>query len=408
MSEHTIGSATKPAPEWWRRTVAAVVLLAACAAGGTAQQIDTVASRQIAPGVVWRQLVARPGPWSINVVTADLRQPGLRLELLRADDQFHGRETVSSMVRRHDSAGSIVAAINADFFDLVTGESESDLVIDGEPWKGVPLTDSRQDHSHSVRSQLAITTTGKPVIERLAFAGSITVAGHQPVGLSALNFLPDTSGIAFYSARAQHPPVDSIGGRIALRMLAVVEHGGDSMYELGPLAMAEAKGRSGAITRGAVLASMNSAALDALGPRGTLVHVTLGFRPAASPLRLLVGGWPRLVVHGQSVADSADALEGTSPSFSVTRHPRTGVGFSRDSSRLILITIDGRQESSSGVSLTEFAGLMRTLGVYEGLNLDGGGSTTMVINGIVVNHPSDATGERAVGNALVVVVRPHD
>jgi exopolysaccharide biosynthesis protein len=70
---------------------------------------------------------------------------------------------------------------------------------------------------------------------------------------------------------------------------------------------------------------------------------------------------------------------------------------------LYLITVDGRSESSSGMSLAELADLMRSLGVYQGLNLDGGGSTTMVIRGEVVNHPSDSTGERPVGNAILVV-----
>jgi exopolysaccharide biosynthesis protein len=98
-------------------------------------------------------------------------------------------------------------------------------------------------------------------------------------------------------------------------------------------------------------------------------------------------------------------LEGTFPRFSVTRHPRTGVGFSRDSTTLYLITVDGRSESSSGMSLAEFASLMQVLGVAQGLNLDGGGSTTLVIRGHVVNHPSDSTGERTVGNALLVTRR---
>lgn len=57
------------------------------------------------------------------------------------------------------------------------------------------------------------------------------------------------------------------------------------------------------------------------------------------------------------------------------------------------------------MSLVEFANLMLSIGVYEGLNLDGGGSTTMVVDGEVVNKPSDPTGERPVGNALVVFYR---
>ena len=52
----------------------------------------------------------------------------------------------------------------------------------------------------------------------------------------------------------------------------------------------------------------------------------------------------------------------------------------------------------------ELADAMLKLGVYEAVNLDGGGSTTMVIGDTVVNHPSDKEGERPVGNALLVVV----
>ena len=56
------------------------------------------------------------------------------------------------------------------------------------------------------------------------------------------------------------------------------------------------------------------------------------------------------------------------------------------------------------MSLIELARLMSTLGAYEAINLDGGGSTTMVVNREVVNSPSDKTGERPVGSALLVVV----
>jgi exopolysaccharide biosynthesis protein len=116
-----------------------------------------------------------------------------------------------------------------------------------------------------------------------------------------------------------------------------------------------------------------------------------------------VGGWPRLLVDGESVAARADSLEGTFPRFSTTRHPRSGIGFSRDSTTLYLITVDGRQESSDGMSLVEFAEEMKRDGVWNGLNLDGGGSTTLVIRGRLANKPSDPSGERAVGNAILIV-----
>ena len=67
------------------------------------------------------------------------------------------------------------------------------------------------------------------------------------------------------------------------------------------------------------------------------------------------------------------------------------------------MTVDGRQQSSIGMSLVEFGDLMIGLGCYQALNLDGGGSTTMVVENKIVNSPSDSTGERPVANALLVV-----
>jgi exopolysaccharide biosynthesis protein len=69
------------------------------------------------------------------------------------------------------------------------------------------------------------------------------------------------------------------------------------------------------------------------------------------------------------------------------------------------VTVDGRQSESVGMSLAEFAELMISLGITEGLNLDGGGSTTMVIRGSIVNSPSDASGERPVANAVLLMER---
>ena len=68
-----------------------------------------------------------------------------------------------------------------------------------------------------------------------------------------------------------------------------------------------------------------------------------------------------------------------------------------------LVTVDGRQpEVSVGMSLVELRSLARRLGLVNALNLDGGGSTTMWVQGQVVNKPSDATGPRKVSDALLV------
>ena len=126
---------------------------------------------------------------------------------------------------------------------------------------------------------------------------------------------------------------------------------------------------------------------------------------ASEPV-LLVGGWPRILENGRDVSGDAPTAEGTLSRNAEMRHPRTALGFSRDSSTLYLVTVDGRSENSGGMTLTELARLLRALGAWQAMNFDGGGSTTMVVAGAVVNKPSDTTGEREVGNVLAVVKKP--
>ncbi|MBU6428182.1 MAG: phosphodiester glycosidase family protein [Cyanobacteria bacterium REEB65] len=106
-----------------------------------------------------------------------------------------------------------------------------------------------------------------------------------------------------------------------------------------------------------------------------------------------MGGGPTLLQDGRIV------LAGRPHDIS-GREPRTAVGL-LPGERVLLVTIDGRTQASVGATLPEEARYLRALGAVEAINLDGGGSTTMVVKGHVVNHPSDG-GERAVSNALLV------
>ncbi|HEY3247256.1 MAG TPA: phosphodiester glycosidase family protein, partial [bacterium] len=85
------------------------------------------------------------------------------------------------------------------------------------------------------------------------------------------------------------------------------------------------------------------------------------------------------------------------------RHPRTAVGTLADG-RIVLFVVDGRSPYHSlGMTLLELAMELRRLGAVDALNLDGGGSTTMVVHGRVINLPSDENGERPVGSVLLVL-----
>jgi hypothetical protein len=181
------------------------------------------------------------------------------------------------------------------------------------------------------------------------------------------------------------------GDTLALRRAGSARAGGPTAIPAGGAVLSIADSADGAWL----------ASDSAPGDLGAVLRLS----PDRGPLRTLVGGWGRLLADGVVVADRADSVEGTFPRFSTARHPRTAVGFSRDSATLYLVAVDGRQPRSVGMTFAELAATMRELGAWNALNLDGGGSTALVVRGRVTNVPSDSTGERPVGNVLLVVRR---
>jgi hypothetical protein len=122
---------------------------------------------------------------------------------------------------------------------------------------------------------------------------------------------------------------------------------------------------------------------------GTQIRLRAGLFGVTGRYRLLAGG--KIVVP-----------EGSSSFFA--RNPRTIAGTKRDGT-IILATIDGRSTTSVGTTLAETAAVAKALGLRDAINLDGGGSTTMSVNGALINSPSSGT-ERRVGDALVFVNTP--
>ncbi len=117
----------------------------------------------------------------------------------------------------------------------------------------------------------------------------------------------------------------------------------------------------------------------------------------------IIAGVPQLIKNGR--IDITWEQEGLKYAFVTTKNPRTAVAKLKDG-KFLMITVDGRSEASGGVSLTDLAALLLGFGATDAMNLDGGGSTTMFLDGKVINHPSDNGNERRVGNALLVFPRP--
>ncbi len=128
-------------------------------------------------------------------------------------------------------------------------------------------------------------------------------------------------------------------------------------------------------------------------------------------------GWPTIEYENVLAAGPLLMLNGTAREFNndpfnQNRHPRTAVAVTEDN-RLLLLTVDGRSFQSYGMTIPELSEFLRSAGAVDALNLDGGGSTSMWINGKtetgVVNYPSDNLefdhdGERGVSNALLIII----
>jgi hypothetical protein len=128
--------------------------------------------------------------------------------------------------------------------------------------------------------------------------------------------------------------------------------------------------------------------------------VTLKWHLGWSGVLDVIGGNPTLLQDGRNTV-------GVCPksAYFCRRHPRTGVGVTSNG-RILLVVVDGRRRGSIGMTPNQFARLFKHLGAKSALNLDGGGSTTMVVHNRVINRPSDPGGERAVSSALVILEGP--
>jgi len=366
---------------------------------------DRQSLQTLHPGIRHWTIDDPRGPWKLNVVEVDLRHPDVSIESARAKDQLHGREQLSSMVRRLQAPRRrVVAAINADFFDLRTGENLNNQIIAETYVKGVTGSRFSDASFRNGRSQFAFSSSRRPLIEQFDFSGKMFRNDGSEFPLTGVNISPRESSLVLRNAYVSETVLPESGLGLRLQVLMrPVRKSFDTLFFV--VTNAWPPDRSSTPTSTDWLLQISGHNTFAAGIHsGDTLRAWLGTDPYVGPLRTLVGGWPRIVLNGTNLAAQSDTLEGAAARFSTQRHPRTGVGFSRDSTKVYMITVDGRQSTSVGMTLSEFADAMLSVGVWNGLNLDGGGSTTMIVDGIIMNSPSDPTGERPIANCLLVIV----
>jgi exopolysaccharide biosynthesis protein len=118
-----------------------------------------------------------------------------------------------------------------------------------------------------------------------------------------------------------------------------------------------------------------------------------------------IGGGPVLVQNGAIRITNNEELKFGGNAVN-DKHPRTAMGYTADG-RLIILAVEGRNKAASGATLTQLAGLLQNLGCVEALNLDGGGSSCLLVNGRETIKPSDAGGQRPVPAVFMIQASKH-
>ncbi|UNM10136.1 phosphodiester glycosidase family protein [Streptomyces formicae] len=296
------------------------------------------------------------------------------------------RKTVSQLAAEHDPGPGrrTVAAINGDFFDInQTGAPNGVAIDDGQ------LVNSPANGYHRAIG-LGPADAGR--ILQLYFDGTLTLpAGPRPLAaLNAANV--PANGIGAYNAQwGEADRALTVDGAQRTAEVTVVD---------GKVATAAAAPGKGPVPAGTTVLVGRDAGADALAQLAVGDPVTLEYRPRANTgdvPQTAIGANELLVVDGKPVNHEGGGNNTTAP--------RTAVGFSQDGSRMHVLSVDGRQADSGGATLTELALMMQRAGAYNAINLDGGGSSTLVAREPgsdttqVENSPSDGT-ERTVPNGL--------
>ncbi len=358
------------------------------------------------------------GPWKLEVLTIDPKE--FRGELASSfGPNLQDRETTSQL----GSAAGALAAVNGGYFVLdpkagAPGDPAGTAVRDGQVLSE-PVGD---------RPSLVIGAKNEGSIQRLHWDGSVTASGNAgELVLDGINRVPglirncggtgdtptslplhdftctDTDEIVAFTPEYGSATPSGPGAEVVLDahgMVTAVNKVRGTSVPAGGHTLQATGADTDRLTALARAGRKLKVGTDLIGSDG---------KPLKTGGTDVINGGPVLVQDGAvNVTAARDGMvrSGDSNSFYYgwvhKRNPRTIAGVDAEG-RTLLVTADGRQTTSLGLSIKEAADVARSLGMVSAINLDGGGSTTMVQDGQVVNSPSDAVGERPVGDALVLL-----
>ena len=331
--------------------------------------------------------IHRDGPMSIHILYVDPAR--VYSEIRLAEDRVLYKELTASIVRR----GAATAGVNGGFF-MVSGKYA------GEPDGFFALNGRVLSEPVHTRSAFGICGSGgsqRGLIGRPKWSATVEIKG-RTFQVAGINRERRKGEIILYRREfGLQTPRDADARDLIIAGGLVVDSvkGGATRFP-----------EDGYILSGASADWLSATEFLKLGDSVNFQESVMELAQESASFDLAQCSYssagPRLVRDGHAVTDFTNESKGFGKRFSEKRHPRTAVGIYPDG-RWVFLVVDGRQPKISiGMSLTELADyFVSKLGVRDAYNLDGGGSSTMVVDGVIINSPSDAEGERPVGDAFL-------
>ncbi|MBF0502594.1 MAG: phosphodiester glycosidase family protein [Candidatus Riflebacteria bacterium] len=315
----------------------------------------------------------KEGPSDVFLLRMDPTEPGLRLFPVLANEGICQREPLSAMGARYNA----LAGINAAYFTPPRGDPIGTLII-GRRLISSPLYN---------RSVFGLDDRGNPLFGNPDFNGTFT-CNSITVPIDSVNGKRDIDNLVIFTpefARSTLTTGDGIE-LVLIRGRVAAIHSADSLIPPDGIVVSASGERARSLSQVRL---------------GDLVNLDYHVSGAWDRVSHAVCGGPRLLSEGR--IDINGMTEKFDPSIIFGRYPRSAVALTW-SGDLLFVVVDGRSKQSAGMTLKELASYLKFLGGRQAINLDGGGSSSLLLNGKIMNRPSDGK-ERPISNGLLITKR---
>lgn len=325
---------------------------------------------KVADGLDYTKYTRFDNQGMLTAYVLEMDPAKFNLELALAGGSISaGRATVSRIARDNDA----VAAINASYFNS-----------DGTLIGNTRINGQTAGTTYYTRASLGLLPDGSFKLAPSSYSGAVVVKD-KTIYLSGVNCPRGANNTILYNSL--------FGSRTGTNQYGME-------YTIKDGKVIAINQSNSVIPEGAQVLSLHGTAQEAFAgvKVGDEVTIAEHFGTELDAATTIIGAGPELLQDGKLNVTSAS--EQFARDVTKGRAPRTAVGIKADGS-IMLLVIDGRQSHSIGATLAETGRLLQHLGAKDGFNLDGGGSSAMVVQGQLVSSPSDGR-ERAVGSAIIL------